>query len=506
MRVSGAPIACLEGVARERLAGRLVLAVLWTLVGTLIAVYLGVFVLSAWARLPFPAEFTYGESIVLAGAQRIARGEPLYPPPDQLPLIVSAYMPLYYLLVGGLQRLFGDGYTVGRVVSLVATFAAAALLTWSVRGVSGRWYGGLLAGGLFLTQNMTVMLWAPLHRVDTLALCWTLAGLALATAGRAHLAALPLVLALLTKQTYLVAPIAVALTIRPRRSALTFGGLVLGGLAAAIAVGQAQSDGWLLWYTAVANANAYWLSYLQLQLELFLRFNALSLLAAAALFLLPTRPDERLWRWYFIGTALTLPSIGKVGASSNYWLELTAASSAMIGILAVRLAELPGWRVALARAGLAGALLAALLVSLPRYRAAIGEALVVLPAGGAGAVRAQLELAPFVAAEPGNLLTDDPALAIAAGKPILFEFVIFRLLAEQGLWDERPILEAITAQRFELVALRTPLETPLADAEWTAGMRDALRAAYVPAGQMADHWLYRPIGLPDRLARRPGEP
>src|SRR5215218_5607733 len=149
-------MACVQGVARARLAGRLVLAVLWSLVGTLIAVYLGVFVLSAWARLPFPAEFTYGESIVLAGAQRIAWGEPLYPSPDQLPLIVSAYMPLYYLLVGGLQRVFGDSYAVGRVVSLVASFGAAALLTWSVRGVSGRSYGGLLAGGLFLTQNMTV--------------------------------------------------------------------------------------------------------------------------------------------------------------------------------------------------------------------------------------------------------------------------------------------------------------------------------------------------------------
>jgi len=64
---------------------------------------------------------------------------------------------------------------------------------------SGRWDGGVLAAGLFLTQNLTVLLWAPVHRVDPLALCFTLGGLALATGGRATLAALPFALAVLTK-------------------------------------------------------------------------------------------------------------------------------------------------------------------------------------------------------------------------------------------------------------------------------------------------------------------
>jgi hypothetical protein len=117
----------------------------------------------------------------------------------------------------------------------------------------------------------------------------------------------------------------------------------------------------------------------------------------------------------------------------------------------------------------------------------------VLPAGGAGAVRAQLVLAPALAAEPGDLLTDDPGLAVAAGKPILFEFVIFRLLAEQGVWDERPILEAIAARRFDLVALRAPLDAPLDDVEWTAAVRDALLASYAPVGEAAGRWFYRPL-------------
>jgi hypothetical protein len=49
------------------------------------------------------------------------------------------------------------------------------------------------------------------HRVDPLALALSLAGLALATAGRGTLAAVPLALAVLTKQTYLAAPRCVGL-------------------------------------------------------------------------------------------------------------------------------------------------------------------------------------------------------------------------------------------------------------------------------------------------------
>ncbi len=465
----------------------------WVLVGILIAAYLLAFALSVKVRLPFPAEFTYGEAVVLDGARRVARDELLYPPPDRLPLVVSAYMPLYYWMVGHLMRLFGDGYAVGRALSLSATLGATALLVWSVRRVSGQLWGGLLAGGLFLTQNMTVLLWAPLHRVDMLALGFALAGLSLATAGRTHWAVLPLLAALLTKQSYVVAPIAVALALWPRwRSSLGFAGLLGAGILSATGIAQALSDGWFLWYTTVANANPMRLDYFLAQIYPFLHFNALPLLAAGLMLLLPSQAAEKPWRWYFVVALLTLSGIAKVGASSNYWLELTAATSALIGLVAVRLAALPRPRGAWGHAGLGALLLASLLVVAPGYRAVVVEAGVILPAGGAGSVAAQIALAPALAAVPGDLLTDDPSLAVAAGKPILFEFVIFRLLAEQGLWDQRPILEAIAARRFEIVALRMPLDAPLGDTEWTAGVRDALVGAYAPAGRAADRWLYRP--------------
>jgi hypothetical protein len=131
-------------------------------------------------------------------------------------------------------------------------------------------------------------------------------------------------------------------------------------------------------------------------------------------------------------------------------------------------------------------------VAVPGYQALSHELRRVLPAGGAGTVHAQAQLAPLLSAEPGEVLTDEPALAIAAGKPVVFELVIFRLLAEQRVWDERPILEAIAARRFGLVVLESPLDFPPERANFSAAVREALRAAYEPAGEREGYWFYRP--------------
>jgi hypothetical protein len=142
----------------------------------LIAIYLVLFALCAAGRLARPLEeFTYGESWLLDGARRVARGEGLYGSVNQVPMMHIAYTPVYYAVVGGLLRLLGDsGYTIGRAVSLVATLCGAGALAWSIKCLTCRWSIGLLAAGLLLTQNLTVLLWAPLDRADPLALGLTL--------------------------------------------------------------------------------------------------------------------------------------------------------------------------------------------------------------------------------------------------------------------------------------------------------------------------------------------
>ncbi len=489
----------------ERRPQTAVAATLWALVAGVIALYLVLFLLSAAGRLAASAEeFTYGESWLLDGARRVARGEGLYSPADQLPIMHIAYTPLYYVVVGALQRVVGDtGYTLGRAVSIVATFVGTLALVWSLKLLTTRWWVGLLAAGFFLTQNLTAMLWAPLHRVDALALCLTLCGLACATAGRVSVAGVLFLLAGLTKQTYVAAPLAVAITLWPcRAKLLRFGAIVGGGGLVAVAIAEWLTHGWFLWHTVVANGNEPDSVTFSALAGGFLQYNGLPVLAALASFTLPAARGERVWRLYLFAGLASLPSLAKLGASSNYWLELSAAIAACLALASHRLTYWPQARL-IAPMVVAGSLC----IAVPAYQATASEAgvnlaellhppspryLSLVGDGGSAPLRIQADFVDEIARESGDLLTDNSGLAVAAGKPIQFEFQIFQLLLAEGQWSEQPILDAVAARRFSLVALMHPLDGSVQGTRWTLALRAALRDNYLPGGQRAGFWLYRP--------------
>jgi hypothetical protein len=236
----------------------------------------------------------------------------------------------------------------------------------------------------------------------------------------------------------------------------------------------------------------------------FLQFNGLTVLAAAVSLALPPWPAERIWRLYFLGCLLTLPSIAKIGASSNYWLELSAAAAALLAFASVRLATRPD---PLGRLVPPLVLAGTLLFALPGYQAtarqaadAVQEAvwpespryLSLVNDVGRAPLRVRTSFVARIADEPGELLTDNPGLAVAAGKRVAYEFQIFQLLRAEGRWSDEPIVQAIRDRRFALVALMHPLESNLDGTRWTPAVRAALQAAYAPAGQDSGFWLYRP--------------
>jgi hypothetical protein len=467
--------------------------------------YLALFALTAEDRLARPLEeLTYGESWLLDGARQVAGGGGLYASPDHLPLMQIAYTPLYYVVVGGLERIVGDhGYTVGRAVSVVSTLVGTLALAWSVRCLTGHWRFGWLAGGLMLTQNLTLLLWGTLERVDALALGLTLVGLALFTMRRGAAAAVLFVLAFFTKQTFFVAPVAAAIALWPCRASLTrFVAIVACGVLGGVGLAQWLTNGWFLWHVGLANANTPDLMTFSVLMGSFMQFNGVPVLAALTSLALPSAPGERVWRLYFVGCLLTLPTVAKLGASSNYWLELTAATAALLALASFRLTAWPMARV-VPPTVIAGALL----IAVPGYQAtatelALTAADTLQPAsphylslvGDAGATPMRIDAAfvDYVARQPGDLLTDNSGLAVAAGKPIEYEFQIFQLLRAEADWSEQPILDAIAARRFSLVALMHPLDGSLDDTRWSPALQSELLEAYEPAGAQAGFWLYVP--------------
>jgi hypothetical protein len=480
---------------------------LWVLVVGLITMYLVVFSAAALERLARPLdELIYGESWLLDGARRVARGEGLYGPPTQLPLMHYAYTPLYYAIVGGLIRIFGDsGYTLGRLVSIVSTLGGALALAWTVRRITSRWSYGALAAGLFLTQNLTALLWGSLSRVDALGVGLSLLGLAVFVSGRTSLSAIVFLLALLTKQTFFIEPLVAGLALWPWRARFVrFAAILVGGGLISVGVATWLTGGWFLWHTILANSNELDLPTFAVLMGTFLQYNGLVVVAACVACVLPCVNGEGVWRLYFAGCLVTLPTVAKLGASSNYWLELSAVTSVLLAIASCKLAGWPGIRL-VPPTILAGALL----IAVPAYQATAMDAADSLAALaeppetsylsliGDGAhyappLRVDVGLANALAREPGDLLTDNSGLSVAADKPIMYEFQIFQLLEAEKRWTEEPIVEAINARRFAVVALMHPLDGPTQDTRWTPGIVAALQQAYEPAGAQDGFWLYRP--------------
>ena len=135
--------------------------------------------LTAWLGLRgllFPYQLDYGEGVQLHYVGELLAGRPIYRPIGQYPYLTANYPPLTFLLTAALTPLLGLTYAAGRLWTLLAIAAIAALLVAWLRRETGRWGPGLVAAALF-AGSPYIYHWAPLFRVDLVGLALTLGGL-----------------------------------------------------------------------------------------------------------------------------------------------------------------------------------------------------------------------------------------------------------------------------------------------------------------------------------------
>lgn len=128
------------------------------------------------ARLTYPYDLEWMEGGVLAHAWRALHGKSIYPSPgpDFVPMV---YTPGYYWLVALCGKVFGLGYTLGRLVSIGGTLSACAAILWGTNRWTGRAPLGLVGVAIFLGAYESSGAFYDLVRPDALAmglLAWTL--------------------------------------------------------------------------------------------------------------------------------------------------------------------------------------------------------------------------------------------------------------------------------------------------------------------------------------------
>ena len=211
-------------------------------------------------RLTYPLDLEWMEGGVLVHAQRLAAGQGIYIPPS-VDFIPFLYTPLYPALLALLSFVLPLGYTLGRVVSLLAFAAALAAIVLAPAGeASGRRRklflalpgiggAGVVAASFAFTGNFY-----DLVRSDSLALALEAWALLLALRGRTRgstlVAGLLIALGFFAKQTATIVGIGIGLglLVANLRRGLLYGAAAAAALAAGIGLLLATSRGWFWTY------------------------------------------------------------------------------------------------------------------------------------------------------------------------------------------------------------------------------------------------------------------
>jgi 4-amino-4-deoxy-L-arabinose transferase-like glycosyltransferase len=411
--------------------------------------------------------------------------------------VVANYPPLYVLAQTPWVRVFGPAFWYGRLLSFVCVIASALLIAGLLRALTGRTLPAAI-GSLVMLCVPYVAFWAPLYRVDALALALSLGALYVIVrrpegASAPWLCAALLTAAVFTRQSYaLAAPLAAVawLASRPggRRRAVGLLLLVVttGGILA-LAL-DLLSGGGFTFHTVTANINeyrparlVYFLRELVVYLPAFVSVLAIYLVAGRRL-------DGRVWRFvapYSVGALLAALTIGKVGSNVNYFLELCVALGLAAGAAFAGVRSRPWLRSALALALL---LQVSLLLGGTRYRQHLDAKLDRRP----GLDR----LMQLVRTTDGTILADETlGLLPLDGRPVHFQPFELTQLARRGAWDPQPFLEELERRSFSAVLVDRLPWSPVHRTRWTPEMLERLEQGYRRVGVVGHTEVYRPHDL-----------
>ena len=315
-----------------------------------------VVVLLLSSKIPAIQNATGGEAISSGWTARVTNGVSLYP--NEGPTFIDTttfgngyvsggycmipYPPVYYTLWGLIDRISGPTGSTGPAISFVATILTGVLLYFLVTRLTKKKLLGLVGSVLFLT-SVTVTDWSIAPKSDMLALMFTILGVFLVVRNKIFWAVPIFVLAVFTKQSYIIAPLAVVfyLLLKDRKQVLPFTCcLGVSLLVPFIAINYGthgefyrhiisfpiQSGG-----PGIVDLS---LTLRELGILFVLNIIALSLGIGGLIFNLVKRQIGLIEIWFCLTTLLMVCTIGKPGASSNYGLE-SIASACVLGSIFV---------------------------------------------------------------------------------------------------------------------------------------------------------------------------
>jgi 4-amino-4-deoxy-L-arabinose transferase-like glycosyltransferase len=447
---------------------------------------------TAVSIIMFPYSVDYGEAALLDQSRRILSHQALYKVElSDPPYVISNYPPIFPVFQAGLSNLSGLSFLLcGRLISFFASLLSAIILASLARSITGNWLSSFFALGLFLGHPY-VITWSALARVDSLALLFCLAALLILYHRWQSwtwliLSCFLLLAAIFTRQSYLLAgPLAALawLWSRDRRRGIVFSlFLLISSLVVFLGI-NIQTQGGFYINIVQANLNQYQFSRLAVMGEQLLLIWPViifvSFLYAAYVLTKVGQPafpqinpfvTSGLW-FFSIGAVISAVTVGKEGSDVNYFLELIAACSLWVALVAHKILSQNPIRRGIYYLIIGCQLIWLLAGILIFYRSTIGNRW------------ARLDWYRELAAEvqntapQGQILSDDYlGMVVQAGQPIYYQPFEYGQLYLAGIWDPEPLAQEIKSGLFPLIIIGgNTLEKPCC---WPPELIQAIREAY----------------------------
>jgi hypothetical protein len=188
--------------------------------------------------------------------------------------------------------------------------------------------------------------------------------------------------------------------------------------------------------------------------------------------------------FYWAGLVVTsVPSLGRVGAHSQYVLEMLVVT--VLYLLRTGGLDFPARLRWLAAAQLAGLMLYA-----PSF--------VLFDEGpfDRSSIAAAPEMRALLRTVPGPVISQQGSFSLFTRNEIHVQLFHFAGLARTGRWDQRPLVSEIEDHGPSWVVTESPLEEPMTDDDdwerFTPEVRAALARNYVRRAQIGPYYVYRP--------------
>ena len=429
---------------------------------------------------------------ILNQTWRMARGLDIYRDINAPPFAFAAYPPLYFMISAFALKFTGLSFLPARLTS----FAAAISIAWAMAYLSRKWGKsgcvGLWAASLLFLIPAFLYNSARCHP-QMMAVAFSILSFAAFLQNRRRytlvLSPLLALLAIYTKQTQIVLPLAMVLYLvfrnrkwlLPYISILAIGGLIPFLWLQKITGGYFYSN--IITYAGNLSYDALTI------IPVFLHHaGPLFIFIGIALSLLWKRFKSREWEeidFYLLVVFLfTLFSLGRLGAHGQYVVELLA-------VVLIFLLRMP---VSFKTAGKniwVSVQILLLLVQAPLF--------ILLEEGypNRAANRAYHEIYQIIKSSPGGpILSQQGSFPLFTRGEIYIQLFHFTGLYRAGIWDQKHLLDAIENRTFPYVITEFPVTESNGGADererFTPEIIESLKANYKFMKEVYPYYIYRP--------------